>query len=1198
MQARAAGESNRAALPEEKLAMRFRGILAVTVLGGLGLISSGLAEPGAKSHRASSAPGQSINYSLTLGEQQFDLRDGDPQLPQGWSNVRDDVKDLHLVQFDGPIKSRWLDQLCDAGMEVIQYLPPYTYIIWGSTADRVDLNNKVESVRATGAFAPAYRVLPRWRNLAADLIDVDVLMVRAADTNAVVGEIEAAGGRLNSRAALNDVFEAASFHMPGGAIQHISQIPGVYTVQPLATDGGLRGEMSNQVNVGNYNASNQVFPGYMTWLASVGLNGAGVKIANVDGGVLDTHPNLISRMAPCVGSSCGGATSNSHGTHTAGTMVADNSSGVLDSFGFARGMGVAPGAQLVEQLYNPTYTQANGMLELMKQSYANGASLSGNSWGPSGSPLGYDNKTMQCDIGVRDTNSSLAGDKPLTCVLAIMNGNGGTSTQGTPDEAKNIFSIGSTKMQNSGSGSQILQINDVSSNSAHGPCLDGRKIPHLVAPGCYEDSTSTSNGYALLCGTSMASPHVSGGVALFIQYYRTLPTYTVDPSPALVKAAFLPVAHDLAGNVDADGGLLGHPFDNKQGWGRMNLAAVVNPPASSVQYFDQQVILDNTDEQWTTSMSPLDASKPMKIMLVWTDAPGHGLGSSTPAWNNDLDLVVEGGAGTYRGNNFAANGFSITGGTADNKNNTEGVFLPAGSGAVTIRVVGTNINSNGVPNAGDATDQDFALVVYNAAVEPGFGISAGPSSQTICAPANPVYNIDLAQILGFTDPVNLTVNLPPGVTGGFATNPVIAPASTTLNLTASAGALEGGHTLQITGTSGSIVRSVNVTLNISNIIPAAVNLASPAHGAVNVAATPTLSWSASPQTATYEVQVASDAGFNNVVYSSSTATTTHMVGSPLNTYTVYYWRVRGVNACGSGAWSSAFSFRTLDVPPILLVDDDDNSPNVRSSYTDALNALGVSYDIWDVNNNTNPEPTFTQMAPYQIIIWFSGDSFAGTSNPKAGPKAATEVDLAAWMNAGGCFFLSSQDYLYDRIGSGSTTPNSFMQQYLGMATGVDHDVNYTAVNAGANLFTGMGPYTLAYSIASGGPGVSNFSDMVNPNAGALLAFSIPAGGTAITRDAGDYRSSFFGFPLEAVPGAANRQILMSMIINWCGKLNVPCDADMNGDEMVNVADLLAVINAWGGCPTPPVLCPQDINADGQVNVSDMLSVINAWGACP
>ena len=59
-----------------------------------------------------------------------------------------------------------------------------------------------------------------------------------------------------------------------------------------------------------------------------------------------------------------------------------------------------------------------------------------------------------------------------------------------------------------------------------------------------------------MCGTSMASPHVSGAVALFVEYYRGLPNYVVDPSPALIKAAFLSVARDLAGHADADGGTL------------------------------------------------------------------------------------------------------------------------------------------------------------------------------------------------------------------------------------------------------------------------------------------------------------------------------------------------------------------------------------------------------------------------------------------------------------------------------------------------------------------------------------------------------------------------------------------------------------------------------------------------------------------
>ncbi len=66
-----------------------------------------------------------------------------------------------------------------------------------------------------------------------------------------------------------------------------------------------------------------------------------------------------------------------------------------------------------------------------------------------------------------------------------------------------------------------------------------------------------------------------------------------------------------------------------------------------------------------------------------------------------------------------------------------------------------------------------------------------------------------------------------------------------------------------------------------------------------------------------------------------------------------------------------------------------------------------------------------------------------------------------------------------------------------------------------------------------------------------------------------------------------------------------CTGDIapnGGDGNVNVMDLLAVINAWGACPSPcpPTACPADIAPPGGnciVNVSDLLAVINAWGAC-
>jgi len=55
-----------------------------------------------------------------------------------------------------------------------------------------------------------------------------------------------------------------------------------------------------------------------------------------------------------------------------------------------------------------------------------------------------------------------------------------------------------------------------------------------------------------------------------------------------------------------------------------------------------------------------------------------------------------------------------------------------------------------------------------------------------------------------------------------------------------------------------------------------------------------------------------------------------------------------------------------------------------------------------------------------------------------------------------------------------------------------------------------------------------------------------------------------------------------------------CAGDINGDDMVNVIDLLTVINAWGICDG----CNADINEDGYVNVTDLLVIVDSWGVCP
>ena len=52
----------------------------------------------------------------------------------------------------------------------------------------------------------------------------------------------------------------------------------------------------------------------------------------------------------------------------------------------------------------------------------------------------------------------------------------------------------------------------------------------------------------------------------------------------------------------------------------------------------------------------------------------------------------------------------------------------------------------------------------------------------------------------------------------------------------------------------------------------------------------------------------------------------------------------------------------------------------------------------------------------------------------------------------------------------------------------------------------------------------------------------------------------------------------------------PVDGDVNGDGIVNVADILIVISEWGVCSG----CSSDVNSDGIVNVNDLLIVIANW----
>lgn len=100
------------------------------------------------------------------------------------------------------------------------------------------------------------------------------------------------------------------------------------------------------------------------------------------------------------------------------------------------------------------------------------------------------------------------------------------------------------------------------------------------------------------------------------------------------------------------------------------------------------------------------------------------------------------------------------------------------------------------------------------------------------------------------------------------------------------------------------------------IAPAAPTLSLPSNGAGNVPLTTLLDWSDVSGASTYNVQVATDTAFTNIVINQSgLAASQYSITSGLNNNTQYYWRASAVNGAGTSPYSSVFTFTTVVAVP-------------------------------------------------------------------------------------------------------------------------------------------------------------------------------------------------------------------------------------------------------------------------------------------
>ena len=340
-------------------------------------------------------------------------------------------------------------------------------------------------------------------------------------------------------------------------IQLIREIPVIELIDPVASAPSSKAPKGVENGVANSNAPQ---------LWSAGIDGTGALVCDVDTGAEGTHPAFSSRWrgletsVPSTEAWYDPVTSttfpeefawSSHGTHTMGTILGDDGQG--------NQIGMAPGATwiaagVIDRVnIETTLTDAYAAFQWAADPDGNPSTFDdvpdviSNSWGYRSS-WGY----PVCDDFYQPVIDAAEAAGAIVVFAAGNEGHSGLRLPGGRiDSALNVFSIGALNQDGT----------TIAGFSSRGPseCDNTTIKPEISAVGVDVRSSTAGGNYGSLSGTSMATPHVAGGVALLRSAFP-------EATPDHVKGALYNTAVDLGDAGD----------DNTFGMGRMDVMAAFN----------------------------------------------------------------------------------------------------------------------------------------------------------------------------------------------------------------------------------------------------------------------------------------------------------------------------------------------------------------------------------------------------------------------------------------------------------------------------------------------------------------------------------------------------------------------------------------------------------------------------------------------
>jgi hypothetical protein len=1041
------------------------------------------------------------------------------------------VSGLFLVQLEGAPQSAQRDRLAALGVDVLRYVPDDAFVVRLERAD-VRLIRSDGFVRWLGPYRPEYKLDARLRTNATPFVRV-LLSPRVSAPERAGLAARFSPGSAATPSRFGDILEGP---VSPTQLTSLARSDAVLWIEP-APRLKLYDEVSSRLVAGDG-------PPHQSLMQSLGYDGTGVTVAVADSG-LDSgdanamHPDIQGRVRAVFhygtpGQLADGADEHSHGTHVAGIIAGNGAVGETDENGFLYGLGVAPGAGLIGQrIFDGAggYAPPPSFETLTRDARRAGADIGSNSWGDD-TQGHYDLSAMEFDALVRDADLLTLGDQPYILEFSAGNAGPGYQTVGSPAVAKNVIATGASQNDRRNLPIEEFAIyadgpDAMADFSSRGPCADGRIKPDLVAPGSWIASLRSiyanddyawwpiSNEYLYQGGTSQAGPQVSGAAAVFVQYWRA--THGgATPSPALVKAALINSATDL------DDGLTTDVVPNAdEGWGRVNLPALIGSPRD-YDFTDQTTRLTNGGV-FEKRLLVGSSAEPLKITLSYTDVPG--LPAAAVALVNDLDLEVISPTGeSFRGNRFVDGESTPDAPLPDAINNVEAVHLSAPvPGEYLIRVRGGRVVEDACVDSAPI-DQDFALVVSGAFGTPGEGLVTFDRN-VYRAPDElrlTLVDYDLAsqstatlQFRSGTEPLGEALTLRASGSRGVFTGMV----ATATGLASADGIVQIAH--------GDVIDVIYADASppANRVFSALADLQPPVISglqATNAFGQLTVSWYTDEDAGgelRYGFPTPSSALTHRALDTYQEFAIPNLAPDAVVNYFVVAQDEAGNRATNdnAGRW---FTATNAQPPAILLVDSYTDYGGLivappLSGYTDALSALGSSYDVFDAR--TGDLPTLVQLQSYRCLIWRMDELIA--------PDPTLVGTVARYVTNGGSLFIASMEAI-TRLGEAGEA--GFVTNILQVHTHTaDQPVNdiagYPGDPVGLGLDTAL-DYETSYAellvLLSFG-GITDPSDWITPTTGAapvLLAggqiVGVRAPKTGVDLPG---RVVYLSFPLDAVP---------------------------------------------------------------------------------